>query len=253
MSENIIYADLNLTESTRPRLQKVTDVQGSTYAEVKVQSLDTNAPASYTASGVSRSSRTRIAVFVALIILLLVLAVCLILMYLPTASGSPGSKTFSNTSEEALETGLDPQWSGENGKQSRMGCPPDWEKHGGKCYFFSQTHEIKDWNASRKECTDRNSDLVTIDNQDELKYLSVRPEGHYYFLGLTYSASEEKWKWINNMEHSTDMFNIEKNYSDYCCAVVGRGKVETASCSGSETTRYMCEKAANILEEQKEN
>ncbi|XP_074012781.1 C-type lectin domain family 5 member A-like [Numenius arquata] len=201
-----------MTESTRPRLQKVTDVQG-----------------------VSRSSRTRIAVFVALIILLLVLAVCRILMCYSTASSPPESKTFFNTSEEAL------------------GCPPDWEKHGGKCYFFSQTHEIKDWNASRKECTDRNSDLVTIDNQDELKYLSVRPEGHYYFLGLTYSASEEKWKWINNMEHSTDMFNIERNYSDYCCAVVGRGKVETASCSGSETVRYMCEKAANILEEQKEN
>lgn len=28
MSENLIYADLNWTESTRPRLQKVTDVQG---------------------------------------------------------------------------------------------------------------------------------------------------------------------------------------------------------------------------------
>ena len=28
MSENLIYVDLNLAESTRPRLQKVTDVQG---------------------------------------------------------------------------------------------------------------------------------------------------------------------------------------------------------------------------------
>lgn len=28
MSEKLVYADLNLTESTRPKLQKVTDVQG---------------------------------------------------------------------------------------------------------------------------------------------------------------------------------------------------------------------------------
>ncbi|NXK17439.1 CLC5A protein, partial [Arenaria interpres] len=236
MSENIIYADLNLTKSTRPRLQKVTDVQGPTYAEVKVQSLDTNTPASCTASvGTSRSSRTRVAVFVALIILLLVLAVCLIILYLPTAGSSPGPKRSSNTSEEAL------------------GCLSAWERHEGKCYFFSQSEEIKDWNASRKECTEMNSDLVIIDDQDELNYLFSRSEGHYYFLGLTYFAREKKWKWINDMELSTDMFNIERNYSDYFCAVVGFGKVETESCSGSSTTRNMCEKTANILEEQKEN
>ncbi|XP_054071164.1 NKG2-A/NKG2-B type II integral membrane protein-like isoform X2 [Rissa tridactyla] len=168
MSENLIYADLNLTESTRPRLQKVTDVQGSTYAEVKVQSLDTKVPASYTSSGKSCSSRTRVAVFVAVIILLLVLAVCLILMYRPTASSPADSKAFSNNSEDARETGTHPQWSSENDKQKRTGCPRNWEKHGEKCYYFFQTQETKDWNASRKECTDMNSDLVVIDTKDEL-------------------------------------------------------------------------------------
>ncbi|XP_054040506.1 C-type lectin domain family 4 member E-like isoform X7 [Rissa tridactyla] len=182
MSENRIYADLNVTESTRPRLQKVTDVQGSTYAEVKVQSLDTKVPASYTSSGKSCSSRTRVAVFVAVIILLLVLAVCLILMYRPTASSPADSKAFSNNSEDArvtlglvfsTETGTHPQWSSENDKQKRTGCPRNWEKHGEKCYYFFQTQETKDWNASRKECTDMNSDLVVIDTKDELMSLRV--------------------------------------------------------------------------------
>ncbi|XP_063212231.1 C-type lectin domain family 5 member A-like isoform X1 [Chroicocephalus ridibundus] len=253
MSENLIYADLNLTESTRPRLQKVTDVQGSTYAEVKVQSLDTKVPASYTSSGKSCSSRTRVAVFVAVIILLLVLAVCLILMYRPTASSPADSKAFSNNSEDARETGTHPQWSGENDKQKRTRCPQNWEKHGEKCYFFFQTQEIKDWNTSRKECTDMNSDLVVIDTKDELDYLLLRSKANYYLLGLTYSESEKKWKWINNMEHSTDMFNIEGDFTDYFCTVIGHEKVETAPCGGSSTTQNMCEKAANLLEEQKEN
>ncbi|KAM6383264.1 killer cell lectin-like receptor subfamily B member 1B allele B isoform 1-T2 [Alca torda] len=230
MSENLIYADLNLSESTRPRLQKVTDVQGSTYAEVKVQSRDTNAPASYTSSGKSCCSRTRVAVFVAVIIFLLVLTVCLILMCCPTASSPADSKPFSNNSEEAL------------------GCPQDWEKHGGKCYFFSQTWEIKDWNASRKECTDMNADLVVIENKDELNYLMLQSKSTYYLLGLTLTYSEsEKWKWINGMEHNTDMFNIEGDFPDYFCTVIGHEKVETAPCGGSPTTQNMCEKAANIL------
>ncbi|NWY54793.1 CLC5A protein, partial [Chionis minor] len=228
MSENLIYIDLNLTESTRPRLQKVTDAQGCTYAEVKVQSLDTNAAASYTSSGKSCCSRRRVTVLIAVIILLLVLAVGLILMYHPTASSPPDSKTFSTTSEEAL------------------GCPQDWEKHGGKCYFFSQTQEKNDWNASRKECTDKNSDLVIIDNEDELNYLTLRSTGHYYLLGLTYSQSEKKWKWINNMEYDADMFHIGGDFTDYFCTVIGHSKVETASCDGSTTTQIMCEKAADI-------
>ncbi|KAM9640851.1 killer cell lectin-like receptor subfamily B member 1F isoform 3-T3 [Morphnus guianensis] len=206
MSENLIYADLNLTESTRPRLQKFTDVQGTTYAEVKVQSLDTNAAD----DGYTLSDR-------------------------PTASSPPDSKPSSTTYEEAL------------------GCPQYWEQNGTKCYFFSPVQKIIDWNTSRKECTDNNSDLVIIDNKEELCYLFSRTRNHYYLLGLKFSKSEEKWKWINDVEHNPDMFTIGGDFTDYFCTVIGHGKVETASCNGSLTTQSMCEKAANILERQKES
>ncbi|XP_030336353.1 C-type lectin domain family 5 member A-like isoform X3 [Strigops habroptila] len=246
MSEKLVYADLNLTESTRPKLQKVTDVQDSTYAEVKVQSLDRSAAASYTSSvGKSCCSRTRVAVLVAVIILLLVLAVCLILMYHPTASRPSDSKTFSTTCEDAhalgleltTENGMDPRWPGENHKQNHTGCPKHWEKNGGKCYFFSQMQKENNWNDSRKECTDMNADLVIIDNKDELNFLYKRSRSNYYLLGLTYSQSERKWKWINNVELSTDMFCIGGDFTDYFCTVIGHGKVETAPCSGAFTTQ----------------
>ncbi|NWS75463.1 KLRF2 protein, partial [Crotophaga sulcirostris] len=131
------------------------------------------------------------------------------------------------------------------------GCPKDWKKNEGKCYFFSQIVKKKDWNASRKECTDLNSDLVIIDSKEELLYLYSQTKGHYYLLGLIYSKSEKKWKWINDMEHSTDMFKIGGPSTDYFCSVIGHNKVETASCNGSLTTQNMCEKAANISERQK--
>ncbi|KAM6314490.1 C-type lectin domain family 5 member A-like [Podargus strigoides] len=204
MSENLIYADLNLTESIGPRLQKVTDVQDSTYAEVKVQSLDTNAAAA--------SDH-------------------------PTASSPPNSKTFSTTYEAAP-----------------AGCPQGWEKNGGKCYFFSQDSEIKDFNASRKECTDMKSDLVIIDNKEELDYLRSQSRGHYYLLGLTYSKSEKKWKWINSVEYNRDMFNITGHSTNYFCTVISASaNIETAPCTGCSTTKNMCEKDANISERQEEN
>ncbi|CAM9956666.1 unnamed protein product [Bubo scandiacus] len=235
MSENLIYADLNLTESTRPRLQKVTDAQGSIYAEVKVQSPDKNAASSYTSCGKICCSRTCVAVLVAVTILLLVSAVCLIVMYHPTASSPSGSEPFSTTYEEAL------------------GCPQDWKKYGEKCYFFSQTREEKHWNASRKECIDMKSDLVIIDNNKTLQYLISQSRGHYYLLGLTYSENEKKWKWINNVAHSTDMFTIRRPFPDYFCAVIGPKEVESASCKGSSTTQNLCEKASNTSERQKES
>ncbi|XP_057281904.1 C-type lectin domain family 5 member A-like [Pezoporus wallicus] len=261
MSESLIYADLNLTESTRPKLQKVTDVQDSTYAEVKVQSLDRSAAVSYTSSGKSCCSRTCVAVLVAVIILLLVLAVCLILMYHPTASRPADSKTFSITCEDAhalgleltTENGKDPGWYGENQKQKHKGCPKHWEKNGGKCYFFSQRQNKANWNDSRKECTDMKADLVIIDNKDELNFLYKQSRSSYYLLGLTYSHSEKKWKWINNTELSSDMFCIGGDFTDYFCTVIGYGKVETAPCSGSLSTQNMCEKAADISESQKES
>ncbi|XP_061863524.1 C-type lectin domain family 5 member A-like isoform X1 [Colius striatus] len=247
MSENLIYCDLNLTEPTRPRLQKVTHVQDSTYTEVKVQPLDTNV----TSYGKIYCSRTQVAVLIAVIVFILVLIVCLILLYFPTASRTSHSKT----NEKALvtpkmvlatETGKDPRWSGENYDQDHTGCPHDWKKNGQKCYFFSE--KKYDWNASRKECQDMKSDLVIIDNKNELNYLISQSRGHYYLLGLMYSNSEEKWKWINNTEHRSELFDIKTTYSDYFCAVIGHEKIETASCNGSSTTQNMCEKATSISE-----
>uniref|UniRef100_A0A8B9EZ14 C-type lectin domain-containing protein n=1 Tax=Amazona collaria TaxID=241587 RepID=A0A8B9EZ14_9PSIT len=178
----------------------------------------------------------------------------------PTASRPADSKTFSIICEDAhtqgleltTENGMDPMRYGENRKENHTGCPKHWEKNGGKCYFFSQRQDEANWNDSRKECTDMKADLVIIDNKDELNFLSKRSRNSYYLLGLTYSHSERKWKWINNMELSSDMFCIGGDFTDYFCAVIGHRKVETAPCSGSLSTQNMCEKDADISESQKE-
>ncbi|KAM3674716.1 killer cell lectin-like receptor subfamily B member 1B allele B [Ammospiza maritima maritima] len=240
MAENVLYADLNLSESTRPRILTVPDDQGSgcTYAEVKVKAQDPNAATNCKSSGKSRCSRKHVAILV-VIILILVLAVYLIITYGPTAGSQKGSTILSSTNQE------DPTTLSHIPERA-PGCPIAWKKHGRKCYYFSPEKKPKDWNASRAECTAMGSDLVVIDSREKLSYLLSQSSHNYYFLGLTFSPEEQKWKWINHVEHDPAMFDINEPYRDYHCTTIGFCQVGAASCGGSETTQNMCEKAATI-------
>ncbi|XP_016159364.1 PREDICTED: uncharacterized protein LOC101815642 [Ficedula albicollis] len=79
-------------------------------------------------------------------------------------------------------------------------------------------------------------------------YLLSQSEDGYYLLGLRYSPEEQKWKWINKVEHDPAMFAISRRYSDYHCTYIGFGKVGTAPCYRRYTVQTMCEKAATMSE-----
>ncbi|XP_064373887.1 killer cell lectin-like receptor subfamily B member 1B allele B isoform X6 [Dromaius novaehollandiae] len=213
MSENLTYAGLNVAELNRSRLQKDTDIPGPTGQADMINSKDgrrvlrTQKPPAEQESPIGSMSEERA---------------------LPNTGSPPHSETFSTTSEETI------------------GCPSGWIRNRKKCYFFSQSRVIKDWDTYRQECKEIDSDLVIINNREELEYLFSKSKGHYYLLGLKYSGSERKWKWINGTEHRTDIFKIAGKMTDYFCTVIGFDQVATASCNGSSTTQNMCEKAANI-------
>lgn len=284
MAENVLYADLNLPEPTRPRILTVPDVQGSgcTYAEVKVKAQDTNAAANCKSSGKSRCSRKHVATLV-VVILILVLAVYLIITYSPTAGSQNGlaklsptkqkepttlyptiqedPTTFSSTTQEVpttvysntpedpttlSHTNQEDPTTLSNIPEQALGCPPAWKKYGRKCYFFFPQRKPKDWDASRAECTAMGSDLVVIDSREELNFLLSQSRYNYYLLGLRYSPEEQKWKWINNVEHDPHMFHSFRVYHDYHCTAIGFDEVHTAPCGGDTTTQNMCEKAAII-------
>ncbi|XP_068810381.1 C-type lectin domain family 5 member A-like isoform X5 [Struthio camelus] len=214
MSENLTYADLNVAELNTPRLQEDTHVPDSIYVEVKVKSLDTSAVASYKVHGPTGQAE---------------------IMNSKDSRRVLRSQKPSEEQESPKATMLE-----------ERGCPSGWIRNRKKCYFFSQSRDIKDWNTYRQECKEMDSDLVIINNKEELEYLFSQSKGHYYLLSLKYSNREKKWRWINNAEHRTDIFEISGNVIDYFCTVIGFDKVATASCCGSSTTQNMCEKAANI-------
>ncbi|XP_076735808.1 C-type lectin domain family 4 member E-like [Maylandia zebra] len=80
-------------------------------------------------------------------------------------------------------------------------CEEGWEKHGGKCYYFSISQ--LSWKQSRDECRAKGGDLVKIDSREEQAFLERRvrelmKEGEdKFWIGLTDSAVEGRWLWVD--------------------------------------------------------
>uniref|UniRef100_A0A3Q2VJS6 C-type lectin domain-containing protein n=1 Tax=Haplochromis burtoni TaxID=8153 RepID=A0A3Q2VJS6_HAPBU len=68
-------------------------------------------------------------------------------------------------------------------------CEEGWEQHGGKCYYFSISKSS--WNKSRDECRAKRGDLVKIDS---------REEQDKFWIGLTDSAVEGRWLWVDGSQ-----------------------------------------------------
>ncbi|XP_057878347.1 oxidized low-density lipoprotein receptor 1-like [Melospiza georgiana] len=210
----------------------------------------------------SHCSRTQLSVLVVVLVPIVVaLTLSWTLPHSPTAGSQKGSTKLSPTIQEDPTTlsptiqedptTLSPTTQENPTTLSHIperapGCPTPWKKHGRRCYFFFPEREAKDWDASRAECTAMGSDLVVIDSRQELRYLQSQSRYKYYLLGLRRSPEEQKWKWINNVEHDPAMFHIIGPYFNYLCTAIGYGEVHAAPCAGTRTTQNMCEKAATI-------
>uniref|UniRef100_A0A3B4FZZ9 C-type lectin domain-containing protein n=1 Tax=Pundamilia nyererei TaxID=303518 RepID=A0A3B4FZZ9_9CICH len=77
-------------------------------------------------------------------------------------------------------------------------CEEGWEKHGGKCYYFSIRQSS--WKQSRVECRAKGGDLVKIGSRYETLVIvrELMKEGEdKFWIGLTDSAVERRWLWVD--------------------------------------------------------
>uniref|UniRef100_A0A3P9BQ44 C-type lectin domain-containing protein n=1 Tax=Maylandia zebra TaxID=106582 RepID=A0A3P9BQ44_9CICH len=76
--------------------------------------------------------------------------------------------------------------------QTGCKCEDGWEKHKGKCYYFSISSS---WNKSRTECITKGGDLVKIDSSEE--QILLQKKNGKFWIGLTDSAVEGRWLWVD--------------------------------------------------------
>ncbi|CAL8401986.1 unnamed protein product [Gadus morhua 'NCC'] len=75
------------------------------------------------------------------------------------------------------------------------GCLAGWQPHGGSCYFLSA--EKKSWMAIRKDCQDKEADLVIIHSEGEQNFINNFCWVRSVWIGLHDMESESEWKWVD--------------------------------------------------------
>ncbi|XP_051763530.1 killer cell lectin-like receptor subfamily F member 1 isoform X4 [Ctenopharyngodon idella] len=61
-------------------------------------------------------------------------------------------------------------------------------------YIFNET---KSWTESRRYCTERGADLITINNREEQDFVNNISGAAVVWIGLTDSDVEGRWKWVD--------------------------------------------------------
>ncbi|XP_053868481.1 CD209 antigen-like protein C isoform X2 [Malaclemys terrapin pileata] len=123
-------------------------------------------------------------------------------------------------------------------------CPPGWQHFEKNCYFFSTS--TKSWLDAKQFCTNEGSHLVIVNTKQEQTFLSnqlIEPD--VYWLGLSDSAKEGEWRWVDGSPLSVRFWgpgepNNVGQHGEDCVHLRFNGKWNDATCSLTE--HWICER-----------
>ncbi|XP_075062229.1 asialoglycoprotein receptor 1-like isoform X1 [Mixophyes fleayi] len=86
----------------------------------------------------------------------------------------------------------------ENSTQDPL-CSLDWRYYALSCYYVSQ--KSIPWSDAKKDCEDKMSHLVVINNAEEQDYVSKLTQGITTWIGLT--DVDGSWRWVDGTSYET--------------------------------------------------
>ncbi|XP_039770505.1 killer cell lectin-like receptor subfamily F member 1 isoform X2 [Ornithorhynchus anatinus] len=137
------------------------------------------------------------------LVMLLVSTLCL---YLKTSEGSNCENDWvpkvsceddlGNESSARLAALKKELCIGQQGAMCEL-CPPGWWLNSSRCYFFSG--ERRSWEASAKDCADRKSRLLVLEDEAEaVEVPRMGPRDEYFWIGYKYNMTQRTWTWLDN-------------------------------------------------------
>ncbi|XP_062346939.1 killer cell lectin-like receptor subfamily F member 1 [Cinclus cinclus] len=124
-------------------------------------------------------------------------------------------------------------------------CPPGWQLHRGRCYFFSE--ETRSWEDSQKNCLARKSQLLVIEDEVEMEFIDNKDKDtKYIWIGLDTEDMEKTWSSVEDhrvKEKRTALKTIE---ADKNCAVYRwKNVIQADNCQTLK--KWICKKNATLL------
>ncbi|XP_078507270.1 killer cell lectin-like receptor subfamily B member 1A isoform X2 [Lissotriton helveticus] len=134
-----------------------------------------------------------------------------------------------DTCDDTNKSGADPMPS----------LPLKWQQRGRKCYYFPVRTDVKNWNASQKDCSSRGSHLVVIEDKAELDYLTSELTNQAW-IGLFITPARRGWTWVNGSTLNEHVFNVTGSADVDWCGVVNSGSILSTRCINS--FYWICQK-----------
>uniref|UniRef100_A0A8C9SQB7 C-type lectin domain family 4 member C-like n=1 Tax=Scleropages formosus TaxID=113540 RepID=A0A8C9SQB7_SCLFO len=133
-------------------------------------------------------------------------------------------------------------------------CQVGWKPYNSSCYYVYLSSPWNTWSGSRQECIKMGADLVTIDSEDEQRFISeLAPsyfdQWHGYWIGLC--KITRGWFWVNGAPLTEEFWINEPNNDENRCALTNTKdntlKSWRSAYSWQMRNRWICENKALIF------
>ncbi|XP_050180549.1 killer cell lectin-like receptor subfamily F member 1 [Myiozetetes cayanensis] len=126
-------------------------------------------------------------------------------------------------------------------------CPPGWQLHRGRCYYFSE--EASSWDDSQKKCLARKSQLLVVEDEIEMEFIDNKEKDPKY-IWIEMKTQDKKKRWSSAGDHRVQInsrTDLRRTETDKNCAVYRRKNVIQAD-NCQTLKKWICKKNATLLE-----
>uniref|UniRef100_A0A452I4F4 C-type lectin domain-containing protein n=1 Tax=Gopherus agassizii TaxID=38772 RepID=A0A452I4F4_9SAUR len=117
-------------------------------------------------------------------------------------------------------------------------CPRHWVLHMDKCYWVSK--ENKYWRSGRDDCSQRGSDLLVIQDREELVKNNLTGNQNPVWIGLSTTSSGRMWTWVDGSK-----FTVSGPAEETSCAAVKKTQIKSEICNTHY--KWICQKEAVLI------